>query len=152
MKDDPGPENEDCDERNKVSRHEMDDEIGKIVPHNSCLEVFLPNPFLSKGRQVRNLEAADFKNPKRTFYSSIVFDPKDAVPRLFFTDMSRNTNTTQMSEAFLRIIGKLMAFTTENRDPLHLLHLLHCPSLRETQQCAGLRFRERRLSPYDGGP
>jgi hypothetical protein len=128
MKDDPGPENEDCDERNKVSRHEMDDEIGKIVPHNSCLSL-LPNPLLSKGRQVRNLEAADFKNSKRTFYISIVFDPKDAVPRLFFTDMSRNTSTTQMSEAFLRIIGKLMTFTTENRDPLHPLH---CPPSRNS--------------------
>jgi hypothetical protein len=47
------------------------------------------------------------------------FDPKDAVPRLFLTEMNRNTSTSQMSEAFLRIIGKLMAFTTENCDPLH---------------------------------
>ena len=74
------------------------------------------------------------------------FDPKDAITSLFLTEMSRNTRTTQMSEAFLRIIGKLMTFTTENCDPLH------CPSLRETQQCPGLRFRELRLSPYDGGP
>jgi hypothetical protein len=80
-----------------------------------------------KRRQVRNLEAANFKNPTRALDNSIApFDSKDAVPRLFLTEMSRNTRTTQMSEAFLRIIGKLMTFTTENRDPLH------CPPSRNS--------------------
>jgi hypothetical protein len=47
------------------------------------------------------------------------FEPKDAVPSLLLTELSRKPGTTQIREASLRIIGKLMPFTTKNRDPLH---------------------------------
>jgi hypothetical protein len=61
-----------------------------------------------------------------------------------------------MSEAFLRIIGKLMTFTTENRDPLHPLH---CPPSRnsavrwvEIPRTATKPLRRRTVSRFSQHP
>jgi hypothetical protein len=73
----------------------------------------------SRRRQVRNLEAANFKKLNSAFDVYIAFDANDAVTSLFLTETSRNPSTVQIREAFLRVIGELMALATENRDPLH---------------------------------